>query len=275
MSELLQINYLLKPPAADYPLALEAAQRALELEPDNAYALLAMAQVRLQRDLRLAEAESLARRSVESAPGLAENRHFLAEVLSMQNKHHEALQWIDSALQIEPYSALLQGVHGILLTGAGQNERAIAVFEELDRYSPKFPWQHRYHAYALMREGRGAEAGIQLLKRPLLPLTDDERDVFLKAIDVSEGRAYWTLIEERLPPQPRRKTGHHYFSYIEALAANGRLDEAMTWVKPMLELRSEAFLVLRMSPELDALREREDYREVMRSMDIPIYAPER
>jgi tetratricopeptide (TPR) repeat protein len=183
--------------------------------------------------------------------------------------------WIDSALQIEPYAALLHGVHGMLLTAAGRTAQAIEVFDELERYSPKFFWHHRYNAYALMREGRGAAAARELMVRPFVPLTDDERRAFLLAIDNTEGKAYWTLFAERLPPEPLRKTGHHYFLHLEMLAANGRLNEAMTWLEPMLDLRSEAFLVLRISPALDALRKREDYREVLRARNIPIYEPER
>jgi len=274
MSELLQVNYMLESPTVGYPRAAQAARRALSREPDNAYALLAMAQVHLQQDLHLAEAESMARRSVKSAAGLAENRQFLAEVLSMQNKHQEALHWIDSALQIEPYSALLQGVHGILLTTAGQTERAIVVFEELERYTPKFNWHHRYYGYALMRQGRGADAAREMLEASSTAPTGDERRLLIQAIDDSDGQAYWTKLAEQLQPEPLRKTGHHYFLHLETLAASGRLDEAMTWLVPMLKLRSESFLVLRISPALDPLRQREDYRQVLRSMNIPIYSPD-
>lgn len=274
MSQLLQVNYLLEAPSVGYPRAAQAARRALSLEPDNAYALLAMAQVHLQQNLHLAEAESMARRSVKSAAGLAENRQFLAEVLSMQNKHQEALHWIDSALQIEPYSALLQGVHGILLTTAGQTERALVVFEELERYTPKFDWYHRYHAYALMRQGRGADAGRVMMEARSPTLTDDERRILIQAIDDSDGQAYWAKLAEQLQREPLRKTGHHYFVHLETLAANGRLDEAMTWLAPMLKLRSEAFIVLRISPALDPLRKREDYRQILQSMNIPIYSPD-
>lgn len=273
MSQLLQVNYLLETPAIGYPRAAEAAQRAMALDPNNAYTTLAMAQVHLQQDLNLAEAESLARRSVELAAGLAENRQFLAEVLSMQNKHAEALQWIDSALQIEPYSALLHGVHGLLLTAAGQTDQAIEVFDELERYSPRYIWHHRYHAYALMREGRGAEAGRQMMKANSPELDDAQKQALLEAIDRTAGQAYWSTMAAQLPAEPRSRVGHYYFRHLEILAANGRYDEAIDWLEPMFDLKSEAFLVLRISPLLDPLRERRDYRAILEAKRIPLYAP--
>jgi len=58
-------------------------------------------------------------------------------------------------------------------------------------------------------------------------LMGDERRILIQAIDDSDGQAYWTKLAEQLQPEPRRKTGHHYFVHLEVLAANGRLDEAM------------------------------------------------
>ena len=86
--------------------------------PDSAIAHCAAGALAINRDLDAETAERHLRRAVERDPGLLAARQYLAEALSILEKHEEALATIEAAIRVEPLNAVFQGVRGLVLTRA-------------------------------------------------------------------------------------------------------------------------------------------------------------
>lgn len=276
LSTLTQLNYLMIDSEQGYAQAAEAADRALALDPFNAKALTAKAQIQLQRDWNLAGAIDDLQRAIESSPGIIDARQYLAEIYSISGQHEQAMQMIDDALSRQPYSLLLLGVKGMIDYAAGHYQGAIDSFQELERYDVLFLWHLRYWSYAHYRMNNPIEAAKT---RAYMAYEEDKLSEqayqdLLSQIEQSDGQAFWEwhlAYQERDDILPQ--SGLTAFLYAEALAAMGQDNEAMIWIEQAVNYRTEAFLNLRVSPMIDHLRQREDYRQLLSNHSIPIYRP--
>ena len=189
----------------------------------------------------------------------------------MTGQYDAALENIDRALAIKPYSALLLAVKGLILTHAERYDEALATLKQAELLVPGFAWHYNYWAYALERTGRPDEAAR----------LRSEHHSFLARLDDAERRALQERIRTDGPAAVWRAIGDHAERYrriglpvyqcydLEQLAANGRDDEALDRLDSVLAARGEAFLMLQVSPALDHLRTLPAYQALMHKHGVP------
>jgi tetratricopeptide (TPR) repeat protein len=97
------------PAQVEYERALDAAQRALALDPDNVLARVAQGMVYSNR-MRWADADAAFRRALALAPGNAEALNQYAQFLDGTGQLEAALAMMDRALQRDPLSAISAAV---------------------------------------------------------------------------------------------------------------------------------------------------------------------
>jgi TolB-like protein/cytochrome c-type biogenesis protein CcmH/NrfG len=153
---------------AGYVLAREAANKALELNPDLAEAHAAMGQIQTSYDWDWAGAEASLTRALELAPG---NSHILAEMAVLQRfigNLDVAIELNRRAVELDPLD--MRGYHqlGLALIWAEQLDEALAVYHQLLRLNPEYTSANLSLSRILLLQGNleGAMAAAEREREP-------------------------------------------------------------------------------------------------------------
>ena len=109
-----------------FPKAKASALKALDLDGNVAAAQNALAAIHVLYDWDWANAESVCRHGVKLRPGDAAARQHLADYMSIQSRHDEAIAESRKALESNPISRVSLGHLGLLLYRARRYDESIA-----------------------------------------------------------------------------------------------------------------------------------------------------
>ena len=143
--------------------ALDAARRALELDPALAEAHVVRGAVRAlyQWDWKLAEENF--REAIRLDPGYVTGHHWYANhVLMPAGRFAEAERELRAALELDPAAASVGASRGLLRALEGRDEDAIHQFEALLDRDPEFSLAHYFLGQIFDRQGRFDEAAASL-----------------------------------------------------------------------------------------------------------------
>ncbi|MEE9225252.1 MAG: tetratricopeptide repeat protein, partial [Bacteroidota bacterium] len=145
-------------PKDSYPLAKEAAAKALELDDRLAEAHNSMALVRMFYDWDWSGAEREFKRALELNPGLAGAHHSFAVYLIAMGRFDEAIAEIKRAQELDPLSLPINSFVGWVHYFAGNNDEAIEQYKKTLGMDPNFPLAHFYLGWAYTRKSMHQEA---------------------------------------------------------------------------------------------------------------------
>ena len=135
----LLVEYGLISPAEGMPRARDAATRAIALDPDSAEAHSSLALIRGLYDWQWAEAELLFCRAIELNPGYATAHHWLSvDCHAVLGRMDEAFAGLETALQLDPLSAIVREGRGHLQLLARDYDAAAATYHDLISAEPDF-----------------------------------------------------------------------------------------------------------------------------------------
>jgi TolB-like protein/DNA-binding SARP family transcriptional activator len=193
---------------ADVEKAIELLTRAVELDPGlarawvelyHAHSTLAAFGVEPEKNRRVAN--DAAERSVRLDPGDAEAHAVLAKSLGLRNDLVRAEAEFDIALSLAPNAAEILTFYSSWASTFGKPERGAEIVDQVIRLNPDYPTWNAYHfSYAYFMAGRYEDA-LRTMDRLTL-------DHYLR---------------------------HQWVLRPSALAAEGRTEEAKTWVQKALE----------------------------------------
>jgi serine/threonine-protein kinase len=151
--------YGVSSPAEVMPAALDAARRALELDPALAEALVVRGAVRALRDWDWGAAEHDFRQAIELDPHYATGHHWYANhVLMPQGRFDEAARALTSALELDPGAPTVAISRGFLFALRGETARAIEQLQELLDRDPELAVAHYFLGQVYDRQSRFDEA---------------------------------------------------------------------------------------------------------------------
>jgi TolB-like protein/tetratricopeptide (TPR) repeat protein len=139
-----------------------AATKALELDPTLAEVHVSMGQVLKIFDWDFAGAEREFRRALAINPGYAIGLQWYAELLENLARYDEALAMIQRAQEADPFSLIINAVHGEILARSGRTNAALAQFQKTLDLERNFPLGHFLFGLALVRDGKNEEAEKEL-----------------------------------------------------------------------------------------------------------------
>ncbi|MEJ8568641.1 tetratricopeptide repeat protein [Elongatibacter sediminis] len=114
---------------AEYvPLGRDAAERALQLDPDSARALTARAYIKAMYEYDIEGALADYRRALELEPTYATAHQWYGELLAVLLRTDEAIEALDQAARVDPLSAIIAHVKAWILLGAGRYDEARAQY---------------------------------------------------------------------------------------------------------------------------------------------------
>jgi TolB-like protein/Flp pilus assembly protein TadD len=146
------------PPQDAFPEAKAAIARALALDPDSAEAHNADATIKFWFDWDFDGAEAATRKAISLNSNYSLAHLYLAHVLSNVGRHDEALETIQQARVLDPFSLLTNTMYGQFLYHAGQLEASIEQFRATLDMEWRFWIAHICLAKSYEQQGMYSEA---------------------------------------------------------------------------------------------------------------------
>jgi len=145
-------------PREAFPEAKRAATRALDIDPDQAEAHVALGSVMFWWEWNWREAERHLRRAIELQPNSAVAHVFLGHVLSNVDRGSEAVAEAERARELDPGWRLLLALEGQFLFFARRYTDAVKQLDVALELEPAMWQAHIMRAYPLIELARFEEA---------------------------------------------------------------------------------------------------------------------
>ena len=252
-----------------FPKAKAAASNAIEIAPSLSDAQLAMGFVNLYFDWDWDCAEKHMRRAVELSPHSARAHYGLSMWLLVQQRHQEAIQEADYALELDPLSLPMNFNVGYLNYFAGNNDRAIAQFEKVLEMDFSFMQASLILCFAFLRKRMPAEAMATVEKA--LPQSGNWAGLraVLAVIHAGSGRKKQAV--EILESLKKEGASVPLLPYWGAIIFNalGDKDQALDWLEKACEERIGILVLLKVASGFRDLRQEPRFQAVLKHIGMP------
>ena len=230
-----------------YPAAQGAAQRAIELNPEIAESHISLGMVKLFYDWDLAAARSCLERAIELNPGSAETRHWAGTCYMALGHFDELLETAEVAASLDPLSLLALDALARANLVAGRPRESLIHYDRALEIEPTFRTAIEGRAFAYVRLGEHDRAVEEFLRyRALTPGGAGGLGsgvyLFARAGRTEEALGYLAELEELERTSPELTL---HLDFITALAALGRIDEAVERLERAIEARIGAVVLVR------------------------------
>lgn len=257
------------------PKAREAALRAIRLDPSLAagHSTLGFVKAHYEFDWPGAEREYL--RALDLNPNDAYAHLFYSNsYLSPLGRHAEAIDEMQKAIAIDPFSAPVQSFLGRTYIWARQYDKALAQFHECAELFPGFAIDHERLAQLHAFMGRFEDAIAEDTKARLLS-GEDERSALQKEADLRRAwttggsRGYWEKLLEftQQPDNPPEALGSPFGAAI-LYAQLGEKTKALDYLEEAYEQRSLAMTEIAIEPAFDPLRAELRFQNLLRRVGL-------
>jgi tetratricopeptide (TPR) repeat protein len=254
------------PPADSRPKVIEAARKALELDPQLAEARVLLAHA-LQRDWHWEEAETEFRRAIELSPSDAGAHAGLAYWLVCQGRSDEALAWARRAQEIDPLTFNSIDVSGILFFSRRYDEAIRESRRNLTTH-PNDPQALWSLGFALIGAEQFDDA-IHTLERAasLSDRSPAVLGVLARAYAHGGRRAEALQVVDELR-QRKRKGYVPAAAFLNAYLGLGDTQQAFVWLERATQERSNIMQFLKVHPFFDLLHGDPRFAEYLRRVNL-------
>lgn len=257
------------------PKALEAASRALSLDATlaDAHSVLGFVKGHYEFDWPAAEREF--RRAIELEPNDAFAHFFYSNsCLSPFGHHEDAIAEMRKAMELDPLSPRIQSFAGITLKWARRYDDSLAQFQKADQLDPNFPLNHERLAQLYAILGRYDEAVTEETKAGLL-VGEKAQDVLAKMsklqreLATNGERGYWK--EQLQFAQDRQNPREAYvrpYGLAIIYAHLGEKAKAFENLEHALAERDTQITELAIEPQFDPLRSDPRFADLERRIGL-------
>jgi TolB-like protein len=243
------------------------AEKALSLDPGLAAAYVSKGVNDLLCSYDWAGARTSLERALELEPRISDALHFHSHYLQVTGHNAEAIDQLKLAMQIDPFSMILNTEHGWALYFGRRYDDAIAECIRTKQMDPSFFVVSFPLAQSYMRQGKFDKA--------IEELTSAGRISNGYMIQAELGVAYAgtgrTAEAKQILADLERKAGQSYVDpYFIAIVhmALGDKDKAFQWLDKAFDWHSGTLVFIKVEPELDPLRNDPRFAELVRNMGL-------
>jgi serine/threonine protein kinase/tetratricopeptide (TPR) repeat protein len=243
----------IRPPRDVFPLAKEAARKAIEIDNSLSEAHTSLAYVKLYYDWDWAGAEQEYKKAIELNPNYATPHHGYGYLLISSGRTEAGFAEIRKAEEIDPLSLIIQTDHGEMLYFARRPDEAIVQLQKTIDMDPSFVRAHYLLGRALIQKGRCDEGIDEALKAQRMAPAIEVLG-WLAQEHASCGRQ---AEAQKAMNELRELSKDHYVSphwYAAVQAAMGNKDEAFKWLDQAIDRRFGPMIYLKVNPIWDPLR---------------------
>jgi serine/threonine protein kinase/Tfp pilus assembly protein PilF len=235
-------------------LASEAARKAVDLDDSLSEAHAAFA-VALTSARKWSEAEREFRRAIELKPNNSAVHYFYAIALLMpENRSSQALEEFQTALSLDPLSAIVNTNYGCALMEARRYPESLAQFKKVLERDPAFSPAHYKLSQLYATTGRFAEAVAEL------------NGMFPKSKPATpDAKGYVAIIQDNFSASDADTAA----AIAVAYAAGGDRDHAFQYMEKAYANGDDELLWALRYPALDSLRRDPRYADLMKRLGLP------
>ncbi|MCM2268724.1 MAG: protein kinase [Thermoanaerobaculia bacterium] len=257
-------------PADAEELGLEAARRALEIDPECVEALLALAGIERSFRWRWSEAEAKVRRAIELSPSSAEAHFDLAFLHATLGRMAEALAENQLARELQPLTQDTVTQTGLILYYARRYDEAIAAMREAHRIDPGQSTHLDFLVQFQAAAGRAEEAFAAWQEYAQKAGLSADAVTAVSAAHEREGmNGFWRALI-RLEERETDETGATWPVRRAALHARaGDPEAALDWLERAADEHNPRLSTVGVDPAFDSLRGEARFRALLRRMNLP------
>jgi TolB-like protein/DNA-binding winged helix-turn-helix (wHTH) protein/Tfp pilus assembly protein PilF len=249
------------------PKARNAALKALEIDPNLAAALPALALVNEFFDLDWQTAEARFKRAIELDPNYATAHHWYAELLGFEGRMDEALRESAIAMKLDPRSLIIATDRAYLFMYARQWERAEEQFRAVLAVDPNFP-RAMGIVGVYINQGRYEEALAenrrwQRIDSGPFPWAA-EANIHGRLGQMEEARAALREVEKVCRRGNYEASGPRLLAYL----GMGLKEEAMATLQERCKEDRSVLLHVKVNPDLDPLRGDPRFDDLIRCIHL-------
>ena len=259
----------------DYmPQAKAAAMKALELDPNLAEAYASFGEAIYYWEYDWVGAEKAFKRAIELNPKYATAHQWYAELLSNSGKHEQAIEQVSMALDLDPFSMVINRDMIFWLLHAKRYEQAFSQNKRANELFPDQVFFHNQNAAIYEAQGKYPQAYEQHLEagkaNKFVP-----PEVIQAAMGIykKEGwQGFMNLYQESTISFFRGKQEKGYVSainYAFAYASTKNKDKVMEYLNKAYDERSHLILQLKSAPAWNFLHDDPRYKALVKSVGIP------
>jgi TolB-like protein/Flp pilus assembly protein TadD len=253
------------PPRQAFTKMVNAASRAIELDPLQAGAHACLALGKLHLDWNWSEAEEGFRRAVRLDPADGEVRHLLAHILLWTGRREDSAQECRRALELDPFNPALISCLGFHYLLAGDAERALEATRQALAFDPKHGWALMTLGWIYEQKGMLEEALSALRKSWDFTIRNASiAHVFAR----SGNRPAAEKILADLLSQSKTKYVSPYDIAIVYTGLDNK-ETAIGWLNRGYEERSGFLLFVNSDPRFKPLRSDHRFGDLLRRMRFP------
>ena len=252
------------------PKALEAARKALELEPDLVEAHVELGAAHLSYDFNWGAMEREFDRALELNPNYAPAHEWKAWYLTEIGRGAESLAEIRRAIQLDPLSAENEYMAAWFLYQARRYADAVTEAKKCLELDPGQWVGYSVQGQAYGQMGRFAEA-LAALKKAEEILGDNPSPALAEEarVNAMSGRRKDALqILDQMLAQSKRTQVSKYL-LAEVYAALGDKDQAFARLNQAYDEHAFMLGYLKVEPALDSLRTDPRFLDLLRKMRLP------
>jgi tetratricopeptide (TPR) repeat protein len=243
-----------------YEGAVDAAQRAIEFGPNSADAYSTLGYVLFQAQLKVAEAREPYEKSYELGLGFAPVVARYALYSAATRNFETAKKAIDRARALDPLNATIHRGVGFVQYAERNYEASIQSVTNALSLNPKLSDSHARIAMANIALGKPAEAlaAAKVEKSGMMRLPALAIAARKLGDDIAADAALAELV-----------AGYGdagLYQQAQILSGWGRADAAMAVLKRAFELGDSGLTYAYIDPALDVLRERPDFKSLLKSL---------
>lgn len=265
-------EYSTLPSEKAYPLARQAAQRALALNPNLAEAHAALGYEEFFWEWDKTRAESEFRRAIDLDPGSANAAHWYGAMLMHQTRYKEALEQLDRAQMLEPASASVLATRAYAIGLSGRRDEAVDLLQDILTRVPDAAPLHFILAQLCLQQPRDIPRYLDQMRRFSQLRHSSEELAMLDAAEAayrSGGEtAMWKAmlaVEQRLHPSPHDRT--YRMATIEATL--GMKDAALRDLAELEKQHDAQMIGLDIDVMLAPLRGDPRFEQLVKQVGLP------
>jgi TolB-like protein/Flp pilus assembly protein TadD/predicted Ser/Thr protein kinase len=258
----------LRAPSDAYPKAKAAALRAIELDATLAEAYDSLGHVKAALDWDLPGAEQDYKRALELNPNYPSAGRGYGYILSLMQRHEEALAQLKGARDLDPLSMSVNAFLGLVSMKARQHDQGIAASRLAVELDPNNPQGHWILARSLDAANQLGDALIEAQKAASLSAGSQPYNGHLGYAFARVGDRIRALEIVR-QMQELAKTRYVSAYYVGLIYASlGEPDLALASLEKAYEERDTRLLEV-LDPAFDILRSDVRFQDLVRRIGIP------
>ena len=247
------------------PKAMEAAERAVQIDDSIAAAHALLGVLAIWYDWDPPAAERHFKRALELDPNNTDALIYYAHLRSNQGRHEEALTAAQRARELEPFNSRFSALEGQFLVHAGRTDEALARLQATIGLDPRLVIAHTFASTAYIEKHMYPEAiseaqkAVEITNRTMTHPLSLVAYALAKSGDEPQARS---VLAEMLTASRSR----YVSPYSVALIYNalGEHKEALTWLERGFEAGDHKMNLLKVDPKWNNFHGDAHYEDLVR-----------